>query len=109
MLHRSGYRFRVHFSKLRGRPDIVLPRYKTAIFVHGCFWHRHPGCPKATTPSSNTDFWMKKFEATTARDHRNATEISAAGWTVLTIWECELERDPNNVLASIKENLEGHQ
>lgn len=107
MLHRAGYRFRLHRKDLSGRPDIVLPKYKTAIFVHGCYWHRHPGCPKATMPSSNTDFWAEKFEATVARDRKNISEIKKAGWQPLTVWECELEKDPDGVLSEISEKLEG--
>lgn len=88
-LHRLGYRFRLHRSDLAGRPDIVLPRYKTAIFVHGCFWHRHPNCSKASMPKTRIDFWRDKFEANVARDRRNVEALKAAGWTVLTVWECE--------------------
>ena len=91
-LHRLGYRFRLHRSDLAGRPDIVLPKYKTAIFVHGCFWHRHPNCSKASMPKTRIDFWRDKFEANVARDRRNAEALEAAGWTVLTVWECETRR-----------------
>lgn len=89
-LHRLGFRFRLHGRRLPGKPDIVLPRYRTAIFVHGCFWHRHKGCKVATTPKSNTDFWVIKFDRNVARDARNVEELRRAGWRVLTVWECEL-------------------
>ena len=107
MLHHAGFRFRLHDPKLPGRPDIILPKYQTVIFVHGCFWHRHPGCKNATTPSSNTGFWKDKFEATIARDSRNVAAIKKAGWNVITVWECELESSPESVLASVSNNLKG--
>jgi DNA mismatch endonuclease (patch repair protein) len=88
-LHALGYRFRLHRSDLYGRPDIVLPKHKTIIFVHGCFWHRHPGCTKTSTPKTRTDFWQSKFDANVARDQRNVEALEQAGWQVLTVWECE--------------------
>jgi DNA mismatch endonuclease (patch repair protein) len=105
LLHRAGYRFRLHDPKLPGRPDITLPRFRTAIFVHGCFWHRHPGCRHATTPSSRTEFWTGKFEGTVTRDRRKAAELTAAGWRVITVWECELEKDPERVLSGLQAQL----
>lgn len=105
LLHRAGYRFRLHDPKLPGRPDITLPRFRTAIFVHGCFWHRHPGCRHASTPSSRTEFWTGKFEGTVARDRRKAAELTAAGWQVITIWECELEKNPERVLSQLAAQL----
>lgn len=92
-LHAAGLRFRLHSRRLPGRPDVVLPRYKAAVFVHGCFWHRHPGCPYATTPSTRETFWSSKFEANVARDARNANDARVAGWTPLVIWECETARE----------------
>jgi DNA mismatch endonuclease (patch repair protein) len=106
LLHRAGYRFRLHDRKLPGRPDIVLKSYRTAIFVHGCYWHRHPGCPKTTTPQSRTAFWQKKFEATIERDKRKAAELRAMGWQVVTVWECELEQDAEAVLSDVCGQLE---
>lgn len=90
-LHAAGFRFRLHRKDLPGKPDIVLPRHKVAIFVHGCFWHRHAGCPKATTPSSNIEFWQKKFADNVARDARDRAALEALGWRVLVVWECELK------------------
>ena len=90
-LHRNGFRFRLHVKNLPGMPDIVLPRYKTVIFVHGCFWHRHKSCPKTTTPSTNQDFWEEKFQQNVERDRREQTELKKQGWRVIVIWECEVE------------------
>jgi DNA mismatch endonuclease (patch repair protein) len=89
-LHALGFRFRLHGRKLPVKPDIILPRHRTVVFVHGCFWHRHGGCKVATTPKSNTDFWVEKFGRNVARDARVAAELAAQGWNVLVAWECEL-------------------
>lgn len=94
LLHRMGYRFRIQRADLPGKPDIVLPKYRTVIFVHGCFWHRHPGCKRATTPTSNATYWDKKFARTVARDAKNQKELEALGWHVLIVWECELKYLP---------------
>ena len=91
LLHRLGYRFRLHRNDLPGTPDIVLPRYRTTIFVHGCFWHQHPGCPKSRRPSSNTEYWSKKLTDNEKRDAQKANELKKLGWNVLTIWECEMK------------------
>lgn len=90
LLHRLGYRFRLHRRDLPGSPDIVLPRFRTVIFVHGCFWHRHPGCRYATTPKTRTDFWTAKFHKNMERDARQQSDLRSAGWTVVIVWECEL-------------------
>lgn len=105
LLHRAGFRFRLHARKLPGRPDIVLPKYRTAIFVHGCFWHRHSGCRNATTPSTRAEFWREKFERNMRRDARNRTDLEAAGWTVLTVWECELKTDAEEVVRRLAGEL----
>ncbi|KQQ78995.1 DNA mismatch endonuclease Vsr [Aureimonas sp. Leaf324] len=97
-LHRLGFRFRLHGNRLPGKPDIVLPRYRTAIFVHGCFWHRHEGCKVATTPKTNTSFWVDKFNRNVARDAAAAVELQASGWKVLVAWECDL-RTPEKAAA----------
>lgn len=91
LLHRNGYRFRVHNIGLPGKPDIVLTKYKTVVFVHGCFWHRHRGCPDATIPKTRTDFWMKKFEESISRDRRATTALRNLDWHVVVVWECELK------------------
>lgn len=92
-LHAAGLRFRLHDRSLPGRPDIVLPRYKTVVFIHGCFWHRHQDCRYATTPTTRADFWANKFSANVLRDQRDAEALANLGWNVLVFWECEL-RDP---------------
>ncbi len=107
MLHRSGFRFRLHDKSLPGRPDIVLKRYRTVIFVHGCFWHRHRNCANATTPSTRPDFWNEKFRLTIQRDARNVKELKEAGWHVITVWECELRKQPDEVLQDIQKTLAG--
>ncbi len=90
-LFSQGFRYRKNVSKLPGKPDIVLPKYKTVIEVRGCYWHRHEGCKDAATPSSNTDFWQKKFSENIARDQRSEQALKALGWNVIVVWECEVE------------------
>ena len=90
VLHRLGMRYRLHGSGLPGKPDLVFPRYKAVVFVHGCFWHRHFNCKIAKKPKSNTDFWVKKFEKNVARDEQVTELLKAAGWRVFVIWECEV-------------------
>lgn len=99
LLHSLGYRFRLHRKDLPGSPDIVLPKYKTAIFVHGCFWHRHQGCSKATMPKSNVDYWHKKFAENVERDMRKESELAKLGWCVLTVWQCEVNSRNIDTLA----------
>lgn len=89
--HRLGLRFRLHDSRLPGRPDMVLAKWKTVIFINGCYWHRHRGCRKATTPKSNTEFWKAKFASNQARDRRNYRKLIALGWRVLIVWQCEVK------------------
>lgn len=89
-LFAHGYRFRKNDSRYPGKPDVVLPRYHTVIFVHGCFWHRHPGCSKATTPATNEEFWMSKFKRNVERDLIVQKQLSDLGWRVILVWECEL-------------------
>jgi DNA mismatch endonuclease (patch repair protein) len=100
-LHRLGFRYRLGGAGLPGRPDLVLPRYRTAIFVHGCFWHRHPGCRRATMPRRNAAFWAAKLEANVRRDADNVRALEQAGWQVLTLWECALYRDPVAVAETV--------
>lgn len=87
--HARGLRFRVHRKGLPGTPDLVFPRWRTVVFVHGCFWHRHPGCRKATTPKTRTGFWEAKFHRNSERDLANLAALRASGWRAEVIWECE--------------------
>ena len=91
--HRMGLRFRLHRRDLPGRPDLAFPKHRLAVFVHGCFWHRHEGCRYAYTPKSRVAFWMKKFAGNVARDRRQEAALRALGWRVLVIWECEVRNE----------------
>jgi len=91
LLHKLGFRFRLHRNEMPGKPDIVLPKYKTAIFVHGCFWHRHTGCKRATFPKSNVEYWLEKFKKNVRRDKRNRMDLENTGWKFVLIWECEIK------------------
>lgn len=92
LLHKAGFRFRLHVKDLPGKPDIVLPKHKTVIFVHGCFWHGHT-CNKGTTrPKTRAEFWEKKIRSNIERDCRNYDELTNLGWKVLVVWECELKK-----------------
>ena len=102
--HNLGFRFRLHRKDLPGSPDIVFPRHRTIIFVHGCFWHRHKGCRYAYRPKSRIQFWTKKFEENVARDARNEIALRDLGWRVLVIWECET-RDQGLVRARLLAHL----
>lgn len=88
-LHRMGYRFRLHRKDLPGTPDIVLPRHRVAVLVHGCFWHRHRHCRFAYTPKTRLEFWSRKFQQNVTRDRRTESALRRRGWSVLTVWECE--------------------
>ena len=94
ILHAMGLRFRLHRKDLPGRPDIVLPRHRTVVFVHGCFWHRHEGCSYTTTPKTRQEFWQAKFDGNVARDRRNQADLVQLSWRVLVVWECELRKPP---------------
>ena len=91
-LWHKGFRYKLHVKDLPGKPDIVLPKYKTAIFVNGCFWHGHKGCKDFVIPKSNTSFWLEKIGKNKNRDEQNITALISAGWKVITIWECELKK-----------------
>ena len=92
-LFSQGFRYRKNDARLPGKPDIVLPKYKTVIFVNGCFWHAHERCKYFVWPKSNTDFWRKKIESNVLRDKNNSELLAAMGWRVITIWECELKKN----------------
>ncbi|MGX5842689.1 very short patch repair endonuclease [Mesorhizobium sp. ArgA1] len=93
LLHRSGYRFRLHRSDLPGKPDIVLPKHRAVVFVHGCFWHSHsdPACKRARMPKSRTEYWKPKLERNARRDAVAVTELGVRGWRTMVVWECELD------------------
>ncbi|MGX9728424.1 MAG: very short patch repair endonuclease [Candidatus Electronema sp. VV] len=107
LLHRAGFRFRISNKTLPGSPDIVLPKYKTAIFVHGCFWHRHENCAKARMPGSNQDYWREKFARNMARDTAAVKVLEALQWRVVVLWECDILRDPLAVCAKVVSELLG--
>ena len=89
LLHRMGYRYRLHQKNLPARPDIVMSSRRTVILVHGCYWHRHAGCRFAYTPKTNREFWESKFQENVTRDERQRHQLHELGWTVITVWECE--------------------
>lgn len=91
-LHARGFRYSLHSSKLPGKPDIVLPKYRAVVFVHGCFWHRHEGCRYATSPSTRTDFWNAKFEANIERDETVQRALQTLQWRVAVVWECAIRK-----------------
>jgi len=99
-LHARGFRFRLHSKAVHGRPDLVLPKYRAVVFVHGCFWHRHEGCRYTTTPSTRQEFWQGKFAANVARDAAVRGRLLEEGWRVATVWECAL-RKPDQIVASV--------
>ena len=104
-LHQSGFRFRVHRTDLPGKPDIVLARYRTVVFVHGCFWHQHPGCIHTGVPLSNQDYWRPKLERTIARDKRHRRELRRMGWHVYVIWECQVsDKQLKTLTKAIRKN-----
>lgn len=111
MLHNHGFRFRLHYKSLPGKPDIVLPRYHVCIFVHGCFWHRHHDCRYATSPKTRPEFWAEKFRQNITRDVKNRDVLLRAGWRVIEIWECGIRRadaDFDWLLESIKDCTESY-
>ena len=92
IVHRLGYRYRLHVRSLPGRPDLVFPARRKVVFVHGCFWHRHPKCRYATSPGTHKEFWQRKFASNQARDRRATRELKRMDWAVLTVWACELKK-----------------
>ena len=105
-LFSRGYRYRKNVSNLPGKPDIVLPKYKTCIFVNGCFWHKHEGCKYFVWPKNNAEFWKKKITGNVERDLRQQNELRLLGWKVVVIWECELKKDRfNETMASVEDKI----
>jgi len=105
-MHARGFRYRLHDRRLPGHPDLVFPRYHAAVFVHGCFWHRHEGCRFATTPATRPEFWAEKFEANLARDKRNENGLIETGWRTAIVWECALKRSVGRVAEHLSAWLE---
>jgi DNA mismatch endonuclease (patch repair protein) len=101
MIHKAGYRYRLYDKNLPGKPDIVLKKYKTVVFIHGCFWHHHPNCRRATTPKSNAGYWDAKLAGNIARDAENVRRLEQDGWRVFIVWECEL-KNPDDPLERFK-------
>ena len=104
-LFEQGFRFRKNVKKLPGHPDIVLPKYNTVIFINGCFWHRHENCNDATTPKTRIEFWTEKFEKNIDNDKKAVDELVKLGWNVLTIWQCEIERNFEETMTRLKLRL----
>ena len=109
-LFKRGYRYRINVKNLAGHPDIVLKKYKTAIFINGCFWHGHENCKKATIPQTNTEFWREKIQRNKERDEETIAILQNSGWNVIVVWECELAKKRFNdtiesVVTKIKSNL----
>ena len=107
MLTSMGYRYRLNFKDLPGKPDIVLRKHNAVIFVHGCFWHLHSACRDGTIPKSRTDYWREKLYKNRARDARNMRDLRKKGWKVLRLWECEIERKPEKVFRKLRKFLKG--
>ena len=104
-LFSKGYRFRKNDKRYPDKPDIVLPKYHVAIFVHGCFWHRHEGCKDATTPKTRTEFWLEKFDKNVKNDQIKQEKLRELGWKVIVIWECELKRSFQETMDKVEKEL----
>ncbi len=100
-LFSKGYRYRLHDKKLPGKPDIVLPKYKTVIFVHGCFWHGHDGCRYYVVPKTRTDWWLAKITSNISNDRKSTEKLTLAGWKVIEIWECDLKK--NRIVTTLQD------
>lgn len=107
-LFSKGYRFRKNDKRYPGKPDIVLPKYHVAIFVHGCFWHRHEGCKDATTPKTRTEFWLEKFDKNVKNDRIKQEKLRKLGWKVIVIWECEINKDLIKTMEWLEQEIKYH-
>ncbi|MFJ9501554.1 very short patch repair endonuclease [Brevibacillus centrosporus] len=108
-LHSRGFRYRLHDNKLPGKPDVVLSKYKTVIFVHGCFWHAHEGCKFYRIPKSNTDYWKKKIENNISRDIKNRKALRELGWNVIVVWECELKNNAEKRCSDLVKQIDNRR
>ncbi|TBB14195.1 DNA mismatch endonuclease Vsr [Rhizobium ruizarguesonis] len=108
VLHGLGYRYRLHNRELPGKPDLVFPKYRKVIFVHGCFWHRHPGCKKAALPVVNRTYWENKLTNNVRRDAVTIDQLESIGWAAMVVWECEL-KNQDDVTHRVEHYLRGHQ
>lgn len=104
MIHRMGFRFRLHRKDLPGNPDIVLPKHRKVVFIHGCFWHGHEGCPRSKRPTTNIEFWNKKLDQNIERDKRFQRLLKESGWDVLVVWQCETNK-PDELLRKLERFL----
>ena len=104
-IHQLGFRFRVNVSTLPGKPDLVFPKFRTAVFVHGCFWHQHRNCRRATLPSTRATWWKTKLEGNVLRDKASIRKLRRSGWTVVVVWECQIERNPGLAATSLARKL----
>lgn len=104
-LFAQGFRFRKNDKRFPGKPDVVLPKYKTVIFVNGCFWHQHKGCKNATIPKTRTEFWTQKLSKNVSNDIKHTSELREMGWNVITLWECELENAFEKTMQNVVEEL----
>ena len=110
MLHRMGYRFRIHKKDLPGKPDIVLPKYHTVIFVHGCFWHGHKGCKDFAPPKTKTQWWLNKISGNIKKDAENIAQLKNQGWEVFIVWECELNHDKReNTIKTLTQKFDKYE
>ena len=107
-LFSKGYCFRKNDKRYPGKPDIVLPKYHVAIFVHGCFWHRHEGCKDATTPKTRTEFWLEKFDKNVKNDQIKQEKLRELGWKVIVIWECEIKKDLIKTMEWLEQEIKYH-
>lgn len=106
-LYSFGYRYKLHDKRYPGTPDIVLPKYRTAIFIHGCFWHCHKNCKYFRMPKTRTDFWARKLQGNVIRDYEKTRQLEQSGWNVIIIWECELEKDAGDRLIKLLGEIRG--
>ena len=104
-LFSKGFRYRKNVSSLPGKPDIVLPKYRAVVFIHGCFWHRHQNCKRAATPKTHLDYWLPKFQRNIENDAQNYEELKQIGWKPIIVWECEINKDFENTMRKLVETI----